>query len=266
MSHLHWAARVGKVEEALTALAQGDDVNAMNVHHASALMLAAHEGHLAVVDLLLDAGADVGLAHPNGRTALHFAASKGYLKIVEALVAHGADVNALSRGGCTPALEAAQFNHTGVVAFLREQGTDMTRKDRQDMIADEWLADGGVMGRSAKQIPEYLASPSRRASEEKSVRKLMERGLSADEFAATHGRRTLVWSYGQHPFDDPEVERWAKRVAEVLFTPGLLAECEERFLLGDELEDARRCRERRARSAVRDEKRSLKAGLTDKET
>jgi hypothetical protein len=56
---------------------------------------------------------------------------------------------------------------------------------------------------------------------------LMAGGLGADEYAARHGRRILVWSYGACRYPDPAVEAWARRVAEVLFTPGLLDACEE---------------------------------------
>jgi hypothetical protein len=184
MSRLHRAARLGKYGEVASCLAQGDDVNAVNARHFSALMLAAREGHLPIVQPLLDAGADASLAHPNGRAALHYAASAGHLDVVRALVA----------------------------------------------------------GKAA----------------ERSVRKHMAEGLSAEEYAARHGRCILIWSYGAYQYADPEVERWARRVAEVLSTPGLLDECEERFLRGEEREEARRCRARRAESQARRAKRDAK--------
>jgi hypothetical protein len=47
------------------------------------------------------------------------------------------------------------------------------------------------------------------------------------------------------------VATWARRVAEIVFTPGLLAEVEERFLSGDTREEARKLRARRAKSLER---------------
>jgi ankyrin repeat protein len=55
--------------------------------------LAAGEGHLEIVKLLLEHGADVN-AKTAYETALHLAAEKGHLEIVKFLLEHGADVNA----------------------------------------------------------------------------------------------------------------------------------------------------------------------------
>lgn len=258
MSHLHRAARMGQYSDVAECMAQGEDVNAISIHHFSALMLAAREGHLEIVKLLLKAGADIHLAHPNGRTALHFAASAGQLAVVQVLVAHGGDVDALSKTGCTPAIEAAQFNHREVVMFLQARGGDMTVRDRQGRTAEDYLEQGGVFGYAKRLFSEESGTsdipserPLARAGAEEHVRRLMTEGLSADEFAAKNGRRILVWSYGYYRFRDSEVEQWAHRVSEVLFTPGLLGICEEQFLQGEELADARKCRMRRARRGAK---------------
>jgi ankyrin repeat protein len=59
----------------------------------TALHLAAGEGHLEIVKLLLEHGADVN-AKTAYETALHLAAGEGHLEIVKLLLEHGADVNA----------------------------------------------------------------------------------------------------------------------------------------------------------------------------
>ena len=46
------------------------DVNMRNENHQTALLLAAHEGHDDVVQLLLEKGADVNAAARSGETAL----------------------------------------------------------------------------------------------------------------------------------------------------------------------------------------------------
>lgn len=257
MSVLHRSARLGKYEEVAASLARGENLDAMSIHHFSPLMLAAREGHLPVVLVLLEAGANVHLTHPNGRTALHLAASSGHLAIVQALVERGANVSALSRVGSTPALEAAQFNHGSVVEFLMSQGTDPNLTDRQGLTADEWLAQGGIQGRLKPLAEQLRRSPAARDRAEHSVRKLMEAELSADEFAAKRGRNILVWSYGAHEFPDPEVMAWARRVAEILRNPALLEQCEERFLTGEELAEARQVRARRERANARRHRQSV---------
>ncbi len=257
MSRLHWVTSLGNEEEVVKCLAEGESVNAIGVKHFSALMLASIEGNVTIAELLLKAGANPNLTHPNGRTALHFAASNGHLKIVQALVAHKANVNALSRRGFTPAMDAAQSNHREVVDFLREQKTDMTLKDEKGSTADDWLEEGEVQGRLEKQFPDVFGEKREAGKEsEDHVRELMAKGLSADAFSAKHGRLILVWSYGASQFADLQVQAWAHRVAEVLFTPGLLETCEEQYLTGEELEDARKLRARRALQAARRAKRN----------
>ena len=58
------------------------------------LVLAAQEGHLAVVRLLLEAGADKDAADTDGDTALHIAAKEGHLEVVRLLLEAGADKDA----------------------------------------------------------------------------------------------------------------------------------------------------------------------------
>ena len=54
---------------------------------------AAFDGHLQVVEWLIEAGADFDIARPdNGITPLFFAAQEGHLNVVERLIAAGADV------------------------------------------------------------------------------------------------------------------------------------------------------------------------------
>lgn len=249
MSSLHTAVRQGDDVTAQICIAEGDDVNAWSVHSFTPLMLAAQEQRISTVKLLLGAGADVHLAHPNGRTALHLAAIIGCLPIVQLLIENGIDKDARSNIGCTPMLEAAMFNHGEVVRFLKEKGADPQCRCREGFTADEWLAQGGVPGRYQQLSPNQDKSAAAHA--DKKVRELMAEGLSPEEYAAKHGRRILVYGYGADRFADPEVERWAHGLAEILFTPGMLEQCEEQYLQGEELEDARRCRAKLSRRIAR---------------
>lgn len=254
MSALHRAARLSLQEEAAALLAAGGDVNAVSVHHFTPLQLAAREGQQRMVLMLLEAGADSGLTHHNGRTALHFAAGNGHLDVVRVLVEHGADIDAQSKAGATPALEAAQFNHREVVAFLLEQGADANVRDKLGLTIKAWLDRGGIQGtfeQDNERYLTYLNSPQARQRELESVRRMMTQGLSAEEWAAEHGRNILVWSYGEYPLDDAEATRWAARVTEILRTPALLELCEEQHLHGKALEESRRHRARQAKRAAK---------------
>ena len=59
----------------------------------SPLHIAALEGHLTVVELLLSRGAAVNATTKYGDTPLHFAISHGHVDVIEALYRAGADVS-----------------------------------------------------------------------------------------------------------------------------------------------------------------------------
>ena len=93
------------------------------------LIMAARDGHLAVVTLLLDRGASVDLAVPGDENALIQASGNGHLDVVKLLVSRGANVNAriwadTNRDGewRTPLGMARRGRHTAVVEFLQSVG------------------------------------------------------------------------------------------------------------------------------------------------
>ena len=62
---------------------------------------AARNGHLAIVQLLLEAGADKDATKEDGATALHLAAEEGNLDVVRSLLEAGADKEAATQNGTT---------------------------------------------------------------------------------------------------------------------------------------------------------------------
>ena len=89
---------------------------------------------------------------------------------------------------------------------------------------------------------------------------IMAKVPSVDGYAARHGRRILLFSYDVKDLPDPKADRRAKRLREILGSPELLAKCEDRFLQGEELAEAKIIRERQAkvgeRRKLRDERRA----------
>ncbi|MHC2066856.1 ankyrin repeat domain-containing protein [Bremerella sp. T1] len=118
------------------------------------LCLAAHDGQLALVELLIDAGANINanseLGTPlycgvwssqgeivdrliqeganlnshcdNGWTPLHLACRNGYEKIAESLIRAGAKINAKDSSGRTPLDEAAQQEYAEVARLVVAHG------------------------------------------------------------------------------------------------------------------------------------------------
>ena len=95
---LLFAARNGDSATTQVLIDGGADVNDTAPSGTSALVVAAHSGHVALATYLLCQGADPTAAGA-GYTALHAAVLRGEPDLVDALLAHGADPNAVITHG-----------------------------------------------------------------------------------------------------------------------------------------------------------------------
>ncbi|TFJ82444.1 hypothetical protein NSK_006270 [Nannochloropsis salina CCMP1776] len=86
------------------------------------LHVAAAEGVLEAVRLLLQAGASPAAVDKAGYTPLHWAAGKGHEKVVEELLKHNADANATDKNGLTPLHRAAYWGQTACIKELLYKG------------------------------------------------------------------------------------------------------------------------------------------------
>ena len=81
--------------------------------------MAADEGHLDIVRILVEAGADKDQpAMDDGSTALHLAAQEGHLRVVQLLLESCSDIDITTQSGATALDMAVERGHCEVVGFL----------------------------------------------------------------------------------------------------------------------------------------------------
>ena len=115
------------------------------------LIIAAHNGHLNSVKILLRYGADIEARGTlkiqndviEGCTPLWAAASAGHLDVVKLLIKRKADVDGRASKGSTPLRVAAHDGHLDVVRCLVERGADVNTRIYDDestplMVACSW--------------------------------------------------------------------------------------------------------------------------------
>lgn len=120
---LSQAIRDDDPESVASLLSKNPELLHVHTRLGSCVHLAAYEGHLDIVQLLVRLGADINLVPERGISPLDEAASTGRLEVVQYLVQQGASLD-VSRPGRTPLFSAIYGGHTDVVRFLLEAGMD----------------------------------------------------------------------------------------------------------------------------------------------
>jgi ankyrin repeat protein len=108
-------------------------INQVDKHGRSALILAASEGHLAIIDILVERRADLACADKDGLSALCWACLKGHYNAALTLIAHGADVNHTDQSGRTPLDLATFYGDVKLVQLLVEKGAAIEHVDKIGM-------------------------------------------------------------------------------------------------------------------------------------
>ena len=98
----------------------------------SPLMLAALHGLLAECQGLIEQGADV---NKPGWAPLHYAATNGHLAVMQLLIDENAYLDAESPNGSTPLMMAAHYGTPSAVKLLLESGADPTLKNNLGLSA-----------------------------------------------------------------------------------------------------------------------------------
>ena len=125
MRPLFIAAENGNLEMVRLMLEKGADINIQDEEGWAPLLGATSRGHIEVVRLLIDAGAEVNIQEGRGDTSVNIAAKNGYIQIVRLLIGAGADLNIEHSGGWPPLTGAASNGHLQVVQLLINAGANI---------------------------------------------------------------------------------------------------------------------------------------------
>ncbi|NXX77333.1 ANKR6 protein, partial [Urocolius indicus] len=98
------------------------------------LLIAAYKGQVENVVQLINKGAKVAVTK-RGRTPLHLAAHKGHLHVVQVLLKAGCDLDIQDDGDQTALHRAAVVGNTDVIATLIQEGCALDRQDKDGNTA-----------------------------------------------------------------------------------------------------------------------------------
>jgi ankyrin repeat protein len=121
----------------------------------SPLMMAALKGQVEIVRKLIARGADV---NKPGWAPLHYAATNGHLEIMELLLEQHAFIDAESPNGSTPLMMAAHYGSETAVKLLLDAGADATMRNQLGLSAIDFANRAG-----RKTAAELIAASVRRA-------------------------------------------------------------------------------------------------------
>jgi tetratricopeptide (TPR) repeat protein len=116
---LLYATHFGYIAILLVLIEAGAKVDFQDSErHLSALMMAACQGHVKVVDLLLGHNAQVNLQDTFGFSSLMFAAERGHTDVAKLLIEKGANLDLLSQESMTAIDYAKRHSHCEIVNLL----------------------------------------------------------------------------------------------------------------------------------------------------
>lgn len=129
LTALELAARNGHLAMVELLLEKGAEIGTINGWNKKALIGSAARGHGAIVQLLLEKGEDIEIKNVDGSTALIVASGGGHRDVVQLLLDRGANIEARNFVEKTALIEASEQGHRSLVELLLEKRADIEAGD-----------------------------------------------------------------------------------------------------------------------------------------
>jgi ankyrin repeat protein len=149
------AVRRGDLDKVQRYVDQGIIVDARDVRDRTALLLATHENHIAIAELLIRSGADVNARDDINDSPYLYAGAEGRLDILHMTVTAGADLTSVNRYGGTALIPAAHHGHVETVKYLLTTETDIDHVNFLGwtaLLEAVILGDGGAAHQSIVEL------------------------------------------------------------------------------------------------------------------
>ena len=131
-SAIFWAVKRCRESTARTFLHLGGDVNVQAIHDMTPLHLAAEQGHLAMVKLLLEVGADPDAKAQESRTPVYAALTMGYEKVARTISRRVDDLHhhlVHSKERLTPLHVSCRRGLWNCARYFLDRGVDVNAQD-----------------------------------------------------------------------------------------------------------------------------------------
>ncbi|XP_008556238.1 putative ankyrin repeat protein RF_0381 [Microplitis demolitor] len=139
---LYQAVREGNIESVKEAIRQGIDVNKLGPSGFSSLHVAAWNGYLEIIKLLIKNGAHLESVSNGpikyGYTPLHLACLNNKIECVKVLLKYGASVTPKAAGVHHPIHIAVFKNYVEVAALLLNHGADVNLRFDNTFFYNKW--------------------------------------------------------------------------------------------------------------------------------
>ena len=119
----------GDIDNVLSLIKAGVDVNIQDKNGITAMMIAAENGYLELLRELKQAGADVNIQNYYGDTALMCATKKEQHNCVQKLLEFGANINTKGEDGQTALMHAVVNNDDDMLHTLIKAGANLNVQD-----------------------------------------------------------------------------------------------------------------------------------------